>query len=66
MSKKDYAAEAAAINELLVPYMPAVFLMQFIGRRCDAHKASNDLFDRERFIAACLRGLGAPYRKEER
>jgi hypothetical protein len=66
-SKKDYAAEARDINETLVQEdIPVMVLLRFIAARCVTFKADNDLFDSERFIAACLRGVGAKHRKEER
>jgi hypothetical protein len=67
MTKQDYAAEAADINQTLVQAdIPVMVLIEFLAARCTTLAADNPRFDRERFMAACLRGVGAPHRQEAR
>jgi hypothetical protein len=65
-SRKDYVAEAASIHKHLTPTLAFITLAEYIAERCDFYEKDNPSFDRERFIAACVRGLGAPVRKEPR
>jgi hypothetical protein len=66
-TSKDYIAEARDINATLVQAdIPVMVLVEFLAARCTTLKADNERFDRERFMAACLRGAGAKHRKEER
>jgi hypothetical protein len=65
-SKQDYVKVAAAVHRLAMREVPVIFVMELIVDLCDTFAEDNKRFDRERFIAACLRGPGAEYRKEER
>jgi hypothetical protein len=65
-SRKDYVAEAASIYKHLTPVLAFITLAEYIGERADHYAQDNELFDRERFIAACVRGPKAPVRKEAR
>jgi hypothetical protein len=79
MTRKDYIAEANDIHlSLASKDIPVIWLMEYIVARCNTLEADNPTtrdddgnvvrqgFDRERFIAAYLRGPKAEHRKGER
>jgi len=79
MTRKDYIAEANDIHlSLASKDIPVIWLMEYIVARCNTLEAGNPTildddgnvvrqgFDRERFIAACLRGPKGDWRREER
>jgi hypothetical protein len=78
-SRKDYIAEANDIHlSLASKEIPVIWLIEYIVARCNTLEAGNPTirdddgnvvrqgFDREQFIAACLRGPKAEHRKEAR
>ena len=68
MTKKHFQALAAALFAQKPCSVGEAFAVwrNTCDAIADACKASNGAFDRERFIAACVRGPKAPVRKEPR
>ena len=60
-----FDTEATSIHNHLTE-IPLMTLLGYISERCSYYEQDNPAFDRERFIAVCVRGPEASVRKEPR